>query len=72
MYMDIKAFNFMVYQLNTLELEHNNGIKNQMWVDEPARLYQDISETELITNYNPEVFPKLLALYLNGLVPSNA
>ncbi|KAG8199240.1 hypothetical protein JTE90_003667 [Oedothorax gibbosus] len=72
MYMDIKTFNFIAYQLNTLDLENNEGIKNQMWVDEPAQLYENVSETELITNYNPQVFPKLLAFYLNGLLPSKA
>ncbi|GFT85450.1 39S ribosomal protein L37, mitochondrial [Nephila pilipes] len=29
-YMDIKSFNFLAYQLNTLELDHNDGIKNQV------------------------------------------
>ncbi|GIY67205.1 39S ribosomal protein L37, mitochondrial [Caerostris darwini] len=68
MYMDIKSFNFLAYQLNTLDLEHNDGIKNQVWVDEPLSLYKQVSEKDLVTDYNPEVFPKMLALYMNGLI----
>ncbi|GBM18755.1 39S ribosomal protein L37, mitochondrial [Araneus ventricosus] len=66
-YMDLKSFNFLAYQLNTLDLGHDDGVKNQVWIDEPASLYDEVSETNLITNYNHQVFPKMLALYLNGL-----
>ncbi|XP_054711345.1 39S ribosomal protein L37, mitochondrial-like [Uloborus diversus] len=69
MYLDIKTFNFLTYQLNTLELADNNGIKNQVWVDEPADLYESVSQDSLVTNYNPAVFPKMLALHMNGLHP---
>lgn len=69
-YMDIKSFNFLAYQLNTLELDHNDGVKNQVWIDTPLDVYNEVSETNLITNYNPNVFPRMLALYINGLHPT--
>ncbi|XP_015921552.2 large ribosomal subunit protein mL37 [Parasteatoda tepidariorum] len=68
-YMDLKTFNFIAYQLNTLDLDHNDGVKNQVWVDEPLNLFHAITEKNGIEKYNPVVFSKLLALYLNGLVP---
>jgi len=68
MYMDIKSANFLAYQLNTLELENDEGIKNQAWIDEPADFYSDISEVNLLTDYNPTIFPKMLALHINGLL----
>ncbi|KFM56672.1 hypothetical protein X975_17473, partial [Stegodyphus mimosarum] len=57
MYMDVKSFNFIAYQLNTLELNDSEGIKNQVWIDELSTLYDNVSEEDLITNYNPDIFP---------------
>lgn len=66
-YMDVKSFNFLVYQLNTLEVSHDDGIKNQVWVDEPANLYSEIYEESALKDYNRTIFPKMLAFYMNGL-----
>lgn len=70
MYMDVKSVNFIAYQLNTLDLHDNEGIKNQVWIDEAADLYSNVSEVDLIADYNPSIFSKMLALHMNGLLHS--
>lgn len=71
-YMDIKTFGFIAYQLNTLDLDNDEGLKNQVWCDGPHNLYEEINQEGEITNYNPDVFAKMFALYLNGLVPTSS
>lgn len=70
-YMDIKTFGFLAYQLNTLDLDNVEGLKNQVWIDGPYDLYEEISEQGELKNYNPKVFAKMLALYLNGVFPAS-
>lgn len=67
MYTDVKSANFLAYQLNTLELNHNEGIKNQVWIDEPADFYSNINDVDLLSDYNPSLFSKMLALHTHGL-----
>lgn len=66
MYLDVRSANFIAYQLNTLDLTNNDGIKNQVWIDEPADFYSEVSEVNLIKDYNPSIFPRMLAFYING------
>ena len=66
-FMDVQSVNFMAYQLNTLEMETNEGIKNQAWIEKPDNFYSKVSEIELVTDYNPSAFSKMLALHMNGL-----
>lgn len=70
MYIDVKSANFLAYQLNTLEMEDDKGIKNQVWVDKPSTFYSTVSEIDLLTDYNPSIFPKMLAFHINGLCNS--
>lgn len=76
MFMDPQSANFLAYQLNTLEMDNNEGIKNQAWIDKPDNLYSkvcDVNEILLttynpsVTDYNPTIFSKMLALHMNGL-----
>ncbi|KAJ8012303.1 hypothetical protein DPEC_G00067260 [Dallia pectoralis] len=74
-----QMFQFVVFQLNTTDLQPDEGIKNLVWVDEDQLLY----DTALIrpvlrkkvvqipaglSGYKPETFQKFLSLYLHGAV----
>uniref|UniRef100_H3DMX7 Large ribosomal subunit protein mL37 n=1 Tax=Tetraodon nigroviridis TaxID=99883 RepID=H3DMX7_TETNG len=74
-----RIFQFLVFQLNTTTLEEDDGIKNQVWLDEDAELYDFAKVRPLIkkkqivvpaglSGYKPETFSKFLALYLHGAV----
>nr|XP_019967983.1 PREDICTED: 39S ribosomal protein L37, mitochondrial [Paralichthys olivaceus] len=74
-----RIFQFMVFQLNTTDLSGNEGIKNQVWLDEDVNLYDFAKVRPLIkkkqvkvpaglAGYNPETFSKFLALYMHGAV----
>uniref|UniRef100_A0A8D3BDR9 Large ribosomal subunit protein mL37 n=1 Tax=Scophthalmus maximus TaxID=52904 RepID=A0A8D3BDR9_SCOMX len=72
-----RIFQFLVFQLNTTDLSGDDGIKNQVWLDEDVELYDFAKVRPLIkkkqvkvpaglAGYKPETFSKFLALYLNG------
>ncbi|XP_074506162.1 large ribosomal subunit protein mL37 [Sebastes fasciatus] len=74
-----RIFQFMVFQLNTTDLRGDDGIKNQVWLDEDVELYDFAKVRPLIkkkqvkvpaglAGYKPEAFSKFLALYLHGAV----
>ncbi|XP_060899745.1 39S ribosomal protein L37, mitochondrial isoform X2 [Labrus mixtus] len=74
-----RIFQFMVFQLNTTDLSGDDGIKNQVWLDEDVELYDFAKVRPLIkkkqvkvpaglAGYKPESFNKFLALYLHGAV----
>ncbi|XP_030607940.1 large ribosomal subunit protein mL37 [Archocentrus centrarchus] len=74
-----RIFQFMVFQLNTTDLSGDDGIKNQLWLDEDVELYDFAKVRPLIkkkqvkipaglAGYKPETFRKFLALYLHGAV----
>uniref|UniRef100_UPI0037E8753A large ribosomal subunit protein mL37 n=1 Tax=Semicossyphus pulcher TaxID=241346 RepID=UPI0037E8753A len=74
-----RIFQFMVFQLNTTDLSGDDGIKNQVWMDEDIELYDFAKVRPLIkkkqvkvpaglSGYKPETFSKFLALYLHGAV----
>ena len=67
---DGKKFHFSAFQLNTLDLDNPDGIKNIYWCD---RRLDDIYSTcdfvqavPVLENYNPQVFRKFAALYLEN------
>lgn len=70
-------FHFTCFQLNTLDFSTNNGIKNLVWFDSDNALFNKIlPKRAMLRNtkyedYNPEVFKKFLALYLNGAQLAN-
>lgn len=65
-------FHFTCFQLNTLDFSSNNGIKNLVWFDSDNALFNKIlPQRAMLRNtkyedYDPEVFKKFLALYING------
>lgn len=76
---DGRCFHFLVFQLNTTDLDSSQGIKNIAWLDADQLLYEDArSQPEIkkkvvvvpagIHGYRPETFKKFLAFYLHGVV----
>ncbi|XP_077133637.1 large ribosomal subunit protein mL37 [Ranitomeya variabilis] len=76
---DGQLFHFMVLQLNTLDLESNDGIKNIVWMDGDQALYDTVAFKPKIkrkvvlvpagiAGFNPATFVKFWAMYLNGAV----
>ena len=67
---DGSNFHFSVYQLNTLDLEGDGGKKNIFWHEEDiSRLYNVcdyVSAKPTVSGYNPEVFAKFAAMYLQN------
>ncbi|XP_051260766.1 39S ribosomal protein L37, mitochondrial [Dicentrarchus labrax] len=74
-----RIFQFLVFQLNTTDLSGDDGIKNQVWLDDDVELYDFAKVRPLIkkkqvkvpaglAGYKPETFSKFLALYLHGAV----
>ncbi|KAM8839452.1 large ribosomal subunit protein mL37 [Synchiropus picturatus] len=74
-----RIFQFLIFQLNTTDLTGDDGIKNQVWLDEDVELYdfakvrpyikkKEVRVPAGLKGYKPETFNKFLALYLNGVV----
>ncbi|XP_014210281.1 39S ribosomal protein L37, mitochondrial isoform X2 [Copidosoma floridanum] len=66
---DGKWFYFSVYQLNTLDIEGKNGIKNYYWMLPKLDLYKVggyVRGTPVLEGYNPEVLKTMLAFYRNN------
>lgn len=72
-----RIFQFLVFQLNTTDLSGDDGIKNQLWLEDDVELYDFAKVRPLIKKqqvkipaglhgYKPEVFRKFLSLYLHG------
>ncbi|XP_065298134.1 large ribosomal subunit protein mL37 isoform X4 [Dermacentor albipictus] len=66
-YSDAETFGFLAYQLNTLDLSTDEGIKNQVWVEgEPHKLFESCNHREGVVGHNPAVFQNFLAFYTSG------
>ena len=73
-YTDGARFNFVFFQLNTLDFTSNDGIKNLAWFDNDNALYERIEpkramlRNTIYRDYDPSVLDKLIATFLNGAV----
>ncbi|KAM8930361.1 large ribosomal subunit protein mL37 [Pelodytes ibericus] len=76
---DGQLFQFMTFQLNTLDLASDDGIKNIIWMDSDQALYNTALRTPLIkrkvvlvpagvSGLQSETFMKFWAMYLHGAV----
>lgn len=74
-----RIFQFLVFQLNTTDLTGDDGVKNQMWLDEDVQLYdfakvrpyikkKEVKVPAGLAGYKPEVFRKFLAMFLHGIM----
>lgn len=72
-------FNFLCFQLNTLDISEDSGIKNFVWLDSNNELFvrkkcQPWKEEgrqykpPTYSDYNPAVFQKFLAMFLYGVL----
>ena len=65
-------FHFGCFQLNTLNLSSDSGVKNMAWFDNDNRMYERLEPKRAMLrnteyrNYDPAVLRKLFALYVNG------
>lgn len=48
-----QAFHFVVFQLNTIDLDPSNGVKNLAWLDADQLLYEDARK-------HPEIKKKIV------------
>nr|XP_033772159.1 39S ribosomal protein L37, mitochondrial [Geotrypetes seraphini]XP_033772160.1 39S ribosomal protein L37, mitochondrial [Geotrypetes seraphini]XP_033772161.1 39S ribosomal protein L37, mitochondrial [Geotrypetes seraphini] len=76
---DGRTFQFLVFQLNTMDFDSSDGVKNLIWMDSDQPLYDYakcrpvIRKREIVVpaglyGYQPNTFKKFLALYLHGAV----
>uniref|UniRef100_A0A4W5NAF5 Large ribosomal subunit protein mL37 n=1 Tax=Hucho hucho TaxID=62062 RepID=A0A4W5NAF5_9TELE len=74
-----RMFQYVMFQLNTTDLQADEGVKNQVWVENDQLLYDFAKVHPLIkkrvvqippglSGYKPETFQKFLSLYLHGAV----
>lgn len=56
------------YRLNTLNLHGSEGIKNQVWLDGPHKLYEKCDKDDGVVGFNSEVLSKIMAVYAHGAV----
>ncbi|XP_017789946.1 PREDICTED: 39S ribosomal protein L37, mitochondrial [Habropoda laboriosa] len=65
---DGQNFHFSVYQLNTLDIDGKEGIRNFWWSEPSIKLYEKAQYENgqpCLEGYNNEVFKKFLAFYKN-------
>jgi len=63
---DGRRFHFLYYQLNTLDLDGEDGVKNMVWVDATNPLYdsfQTLAQQPVLEGYNPRALDTILAMY---------
>ena len=65
---DGQNFHFSVYQLNTLDIDGKEGIKNFWWSESSIKLYEEAvykNGQPCLEGYNSDVFKRYLAFYKN-------
>ncbi|XP_053325464.1 39S ribosomal protein L37, mitochondrial [Spea bombifrons] len=76
---DGQLFHFVAFQLNTLDLESDDGVKNLVWIDADQPLYDTAFRVPQmkrkvvlapagVSGLRPETFRKFWAMYLHGAV----
>jgi len=75
---DGDIFRFVCFQLNTLNFETSDGVKNLVWFDEDERplFNRLLPKRAMLRNtryldYDPDVFRQLVAFYVNGFTLSD-
>jgi len=63
-------FEFVVFQLNTIDFKDDSGVKNIVFADSGNKLFSTHDHWkpyEKLTDYDPEVLRKYVALLSNGI-----
>jgi large subunit ribosomal protein L37 len=74
---DGETFDFVYFQLNTLDFTSAQGVKNLVWFDNDNLMYNKIiPRRSMLRNtryedYNPEVMKKLVATYMFSGKPAS-
>ncbi|GAB1601875.1 39S ribosomal protein L37, mitochondrial-like isoform X1 [Argonauta hians] len=77
--MNYNTFNFLFFQLNTLNFQSSEGVKNLLWCDAKNVMFHKelrkpwlgrAHRTNKYRDYDSTVFPKFLAVYLSGRTSS--
>jgi len=70
---DGDIFRFICFQLNTLNFDTNDGVKNLVWFDDDERplFNRVVPKRAMLRNtryldYDADVFRQLVAFYVNG------
>lgn len=70
------TLNFLVYQLNTMDIDSPDGVKNIVWLDNKSRFFKIVKSKPWkdegkkknrlpeYVNYHDAAFNKFLAMYL--------
>ncbi|XP_023216327.1 39S ribosomal protein L37, mitochondrial-like [Centruroides sculpturatus] len=66
-WVDNGCLGFLSFQLNTLDLNSKDGIKNQLYQAGPFNLYDESNLKNGLSGFNSEAFVKMLAMYMNGM-----
>ena len=65
-----KAFYFCAFQLNTLDLDDVDGVKNIVWMSQERQDLYEVCDYVLamptLEGYNPNIFKTIAAMYLQG------
>jgi len=76
---DGDIFRFVCFQLNTLNLQTSDGVKNLVWFDDDERalFYRLMPRRAMLRNtryldYDASVFQQVVAFYVNGLKLTDA
>jgi len=76
---DGDIFHFSCFQLNTLNFETSDGVKNLVWFDERERpLFNRLMPMRAMLrntrylDYDADVFRQIVAFYVNGLSLSDS
>lgn len=75
--MDWTTLNFLCFQLNTVDVNSDEGVKNFVWYDSGNKMFvkhhpkpwreEEMYKHFRYTDFNPEPFEKFLAVFLHGL-----
>lgn len=66
---DGEYFHFSIYQLNTLNINGREGLKNYWWSSKRFKLFEQVDYFDgkpLLIGYNTEVFKRMYAFYINS------
>lgn len=62
-----RMFAFIYYQLNTLNLQHDHGTKNLVWIKHTLPLFDKVKKKEGIIRFGQECWQLWLSTVMNGI-----
>ena len=62
-----RMFAFIYYQLNTLNLQHDDGVKNLVWIKHTVPLFHKVKKKEGIIRFGQQCWQLWLSTVMNGI-----